>query len=38
LNGVAGVVFGFLFLRLGIGATILAHFGAGFIWHVAAHI
>jgi membrane protease YdiL (CAAX protease family) len=35
LNGMLGVTFGIAYLRWGIGAAIVAHFGADLVWHVA---
>jgi hypothetical protein len=34
LNGLLGVAFGWLFIRYGIGAAIIAHFGTDLVWHV----
>lgn len=38
LNAAVAVPYGALFLRYGIGAAILAHFGTGLVWHVASQL
>lgn len=38
LNGIMGLVFGWMFLRSGIGAAIIAHFTTDLVWHVASQL
>ncbi len=38
LNGLLGALFAFAYLRAGILAAVLAHFGTDLIWHVAAQL
>lgn len=38
LNGFMGMAFGWMFLRSGIGAAIIAHFATDFVWHVASQL
>jgi hypothetical protein len=38
LNGLLGAAFGIVFLRGGILAAVLAHFGTDLVWHVASQL
>jgi membrane protease YdiL (CAAX protease family) len=38
LNGLLGAVFGVLYLRRGIAAAVLGHFGTDLVWHVATQV
>ena len=38
LNGMLGVAFGMVYVRWGIGAATIAHFGADLVWHVATQV
>jgi membrane protease YdiL (CAAX protease family) len=38
LNGLLGLAFGWVYLRSGIEAAIVAHFAADLVWHVASQL
>jgi hypothetical protein len=36
LNGLLGIAFGLVYLKSGIAAAVVAHFGTDVVWHAAS--